>query len=119
MRRFIAIIIALQCCLTPFCPAFAMQTIHEDDYGHGCASIQKEETHLSSATHSSLSCCTESKHASTLLFSEYSYHFEINTIERVHFQEAFLFAKTSHKKASLDAKHPPDDFERSSQSKRE
>lgn len=119
MKRFIAIIIALQMGLTPFCSAFAMESAQISIRDTGCASMAEEtDLHFSHPT-PHLDCCnTNNKQkASTqgttsLDATSFAIQAHYSPSDTPNYCQASLLER-------IHFKHPPDDFERLSQSKRE
>lgn len=119
MKRFIAILIALQIGLTPFCSVFAMGSLQQSIKNSDCEMADEGTYQHISHQSPQLICCVNK---TTQEPSNQTQPFFDTTPPAIQAHSTFY----SNQKNSLttafnylNPKHPPDDFERSSRSKRE
>lgn len=119
MKRLIFIAILLQFVFTPFCGVLAMNQ-KEVMLDEDCISMQASHSSLElrmAAPH--LSCCESRNLSSTdaQLTAAFEHHIPVICLQSVSYNQSIPLIHDHDRQYS--GLHPPDDFERISQSKRE
>jgi hypothetical protein len=118
MKRFIALLVALQIGLTPFCSVLAMESTRATTTP-GCPSM--EETSDLRLTHPTpnLACCESGSTQTTSIQTNGSFDTTPHAVQITTSTHRYPDVCFLSQSIPQQPQHPPDDFERLSQSKRE
>lgn len=118
MKRFIAILVALQIGLSPFCAVFAMESTQLPT-DSTCAPMQEETALHAIHMDTHLACCDAKTSQESTIQTSTSIESTPQAVQATIFYPNDLDCYAVSRFTSKNSLHPPDDFERSSQSKRE